>query len=274
MLEEKRKKIDETVCFLNKRKTIQPKVAIVLGSGLGGLTQEMEILDEISYREVPNFPVSTVKGHKGTLLLGRFNHTDLLVFNGRFHYYEGYPMSAVTYPEQILKGLGIRTIILSNAAGGMNPTFKIGDIMLIRDHINMFGTSPLIGPNDDLSGPRFPNMDEVYAKRLIKLAHQKAKESHISLQEGVYIGVSGPCFETPAEYRMFYTLGADAVGMSTVPEAIVAHHQGIEVFALSVITDLGIIGEIMNVSHEEVLAAAAQAEPIMLQIIRNMLPEI
>lgn len=274
MLEEKYRKIDETVRFLNRRKVTQPKVAIVLGSGLGGLTKEMEISDEIPYGEIPNFPVSTVKGHKGALLFGRLNHTDIMVFNGRFHYYEGYSMDVITYPEQILKNLGIKTIILSNAAGGLNPSFKIGDIMLIRDHINMFGTNPLIGPNDTTLGPRFPNMDEVYSRHLLRLAHRKAVEKQIHLQEGVYVGVPGPCFETPAEFRMFYMMGAAAVGMSTVPEAIMAHHRGIEVFALSVITDLGIIGMNTNASHDEVLATAARAEPRVMQVIREMLPEI
>ena len=171
-------------------------------------------------------------------------------------------------------GIGVKTIILSNAAGGMNPTFKVGDIMIIRDHINFFGTNPLLGPNDDELGPRFPNMNEVYSKRLIKLAHQKAAENNIHLQEGVYMGVSGPCFETPAEYRAYWILGADAVGMSTVPEAIAAHHRGMEIFALSVITDLGVVGQLAETSHEEVLAAANSAEPKMVKLICEMLPEM
>ncbi len=274
MLEESRRKIEETVSYLNNRKHISPKIAIVLGSGLGGLTQSMEIVDEIPYTEIPNFPVSTVKGHKGTMIFGRLGGREVLVFNGRMHYYEGYPMNVVTFPQQILKGLGIEIIILSNAAGGMNPTFKVGDIMVIKDHINMFGNNPLIGPNDDTSGPRFPNMSEVYSHRLIKLAYTKAKEVNVHLQEGVYIGVSGPCFETPAEYRMFHIMGADAVGMSTVPEAIMAHHRGLEVFALSVITDLGVVGQVMEASHEDVLQAANTAGPNMVKLICAMLPEM
>lgn len=274
MLEEKRQRIERTVEYLNNRKTINPKIAIVLGSGLGGLTEKVEIVDEISYYEIPYFPVSTVEGHKGTMVFGRLNGVEVLVFNGRFHYYEGYSMDVVTYPEQILNGLGIKTLILSNAAGGMNPTFQVGDIMLIRDHINHFFTNPLIGPNDDTLGPRFLNMSEAYSHRLVKLAQQTGKKLNIHLQEGVYIGVSGPCFETPSEYKMFYLFGADAVGMSTVPEVIMARHRGVEVFALSVITDLGIIGRVEKASHEEVLAAAAAAGPQMVELIYHMMPEI
>lgn len=274
MLQETKQQILETVEFLNHRKTINPKVGIVLGSGLGGLTKSLDIVDELPYKEIPNFPVSTVKGHKGTLIFGRLNGVEVVVLNGRFHYYEGYPMEVVTYPQQVFCGIGVKTIILSNAAGGMNPTFKVGDIMIIRDHINFFGTNPLLGPNDDELGPRFPNMNEVYSKRLIKLAHQKAAENNIHLQEGVYMGVSGPCFETPAEYRAYWILGADAVGMSTVPEAIAAHHRGMEIFALSVITDLGVVGQLAETSHEEVLAAANSAEPKMVKLICEMLPEM
>ena len=274
MLEETKQHIRETVAYLNKRMTVHPKVAIVLGSGLGGLTQALDVVDEIPYGEIPFFPVSTVKGHKGTLIFGRLNNVEVVVLNGRFHYYEGYPMEVVTYPQQVFCGIGVKAIILSNAAGGMNPTFRVGDIMVIRDHINFFGTNPLLGPNDDELGPRFPNMNEVYSKRLVKLAHRKASENGIHLQEGVYMGVSGPCFETPAEYKAYWILGADAVGMSTVPEAIVAHHRGMEIFALSVITDLGVVGHLAETSHEEVLAAANSAGPKMVKLICEMLPEM
>ncbi len=274
MLDEKKEKLQKTIVFLQKRMTINPKVAIVLGSGLGGLTKIMDIVEEIPYAEIPNFPVSTVKGHKGTLIFGRINQVDVVVLNGRFHYYEGYPMETVTYPEMVFAGLGIKILILSNAAGGMNPTFQVGDIMLIRDHINFFGTNPLIGPNDDTLGPRFPNMSEVYSRRLRKIAHQKAKEQQIHLQEGVYIGVTGPCFETPSEYKAYYLLGADAVGMSTVPEAIIGAYRGMEIFAFSVITDLGVVGQVMEATHEEVLQAAKTAEPKMIKLIYEMMPEL
>ena len=274
MSEEQKMKINATVAYLNERKTINPRVAIVLGSGLGGLTQEMEIIDEISYTDIPNFPVSTVEGHKGTLIFGKLNGVEVVVLNGRFHFYEGYTMDVVTYPEQVFCGLGVKVVILSNAAGGMNPSFKVGDIMIINDHINFFGTNPLIGHNDNELGPRFPNMSEVYSHRLINLAKEKAAEQSLTLQEGVYMGVTGPCYETPAEYRAYHILGADAVGMSTVPEAIIAHHRGMEIFALSVITDLGGVEEVVEASHEEVLAAAGAAGPKMVQLICAMLPEM
>ena len=274
MFEEKRMKIAETVSFLNSRKPLNPKIAIVLGSGLGGITAKIDVVEEIPYKEIPNFPISTVHGHKGTMIFGKLNGVEVLVFNGRFHYYEGYPMDVVTYPQRILPGLGVKTIILSNAAGGMNPTFKVGDIMLIRDHINLFGNNPLIGPNDDELGPRFPNMSEVYSHRLLKLAHQTGEKLNIYLQEGVYLGVTGPCFETPSEYKMFHIMGADAVGMSTVPEAIMARYLGLEVVALSVITDLGVVGKVMEASHEEVLEAAAKTGPKVVDLICNMLPGI
>ena len=274
MFEEKRKRIAQTAEYLNNRKTINPKIAIVLGSGLGGLTQKIDIVDEISYKEIPNFPISTVQGHKGTMIFGKLNGVNVVVFNGRFHYYEGYPMDVVTFPQQILPGIGVKTIILSNAAGGMNPTFKVGDIMLIRDHINLFGNNPLIGPNDDELGPRFPNMSEVYSHRLLKLAHQTSEKQNLHLQEGVYLGVTGPCFETPSEYKMFHIMGADAVGMSTVPEAIMSRYLGLDVFAFSVITDLGVVGKVMEASHEDVLKAAAQAGPRVVDLIYNMMPGI
>lgn len=274
MSEEQKTKINATVAYLNNRKTINPHIAIVLGSGLGGLTQELDIIDEIPYTDIPNFPVSTVPGHKGTLIFGRLNGVEVVVLNGRFHYYEGYSMDVVTYPEHVFCGIGIKTIILSNAAGGMNPSFKVGDIMIINDHINFFGTNPLIGRNDDELGPRFPDMSEVYSHRLIALAEEKAVEQSIPIQKGVYIGVTGPCFETPSEYRAYRILGADAVGMSTVPEAIVSHHRGMEIFALSVITDMGGLEEVEKASHEEVLAAAAAAGPKMVRLICAMLPEM
>lgn len=274
MLEEKKKRIEETIEYLNTKKSIDPKVAIVLGSGLGGLIDRIEIINEIPYGEIPNFPISTVKGHKGTLIFGRIDNVEVVVLNGRFHYYEGYPMSDVTYPEYVFKGLGVHSVVLSNASGGMNPTFKVGDIMIIRDHINFFGTNPLIGPNDDTLGPRFPNMSEVYNRNLIRRAHQIAKEENIHLQEGVYIGVTGPSFETPSEYKAYYILGADAVGMSTVPEAIVSHYLGMKVFALSVVTDLGVVGQIMDAKHDDVLLAAKEAEPKMTRIIQRLIPDL
>jgi purine-nucleoside phosphorylase len=260
--------------FLKKEKTANPKSAIILGSGLGNLVNTMKKEKEIPYSDIPGYPISTVKGHQGTFIFGKLNGVDVIVLNGRFHYYEGYTMKEVTLPVHVLKELGVQNLILSNAAGGMNPTFKVGEVMVIRDHINLFGTNPLIGVNDDTLGPRFPDMHDAYYKPFIELAHRIARQENFHLQEGVYMGVSGPCFETPAEYKMFYMMGADAVGMSTVPETIVARYRGIRVFAVSVITDLGIVGMIEKVSHEEVLNAAHSAAPFMEKLVCGMLIEM
>ncbi|MDL2231078.1 purine-nucleoside phosphorylase [Bacteroidales bacterium OttesenSCG-928-L19] len=267
-------RIKKIADFLNQKKVGNPKVAIVLGSGLGGLVEQLTIHLKIPYREIPDFPISTVKGHESNWIYGQLNGVDVIVLSGRFHYYEGYSMQEVTLPMQIFKELGVEKVILSNAAGGMNPTFKVGEVMVIRDHINLFGTNPLLGPNNDDIGPRFPDMSEAYSKKMIKLAFEIAKKHHLHLQEGVYMGVTGPCYETPAEYKMFYIMGADAVGMSTVPETIIARYRGMEVFALSVITDLGIVGQTEKISHDEVLQAAKVAEPTMLKLVYEMLPLI
>jgi len=268
------KKMKETGQFLSAKMKNKPQIGIILGSGLGGLVQHLEIELEIPYNEIPNFPVSTVKGHRGSLIFGKMNNVDVIVCSGRFHFYEGYTMQEVTFPIQVMKELGIKKLIVSNAAGGMNPSFKVGDIMLIRDHINLFPTNPLLGPNDDEMGPRFLDMSEAYSKKMLKIAFECAKDLDIHVQNGVYVGVTGPCFETPAEYRMFNILGGDAVGMSTVPETIVARHRGMEVFGLSVITDLGIVGQVEKVSHEEVLQAANIAGPKMVKLVYEMLPRL
>jgi len=267
-------KIKETGLFLASKMKSNPQIGIILGSGLGGLVQHLEIEEEVTYATIPNFPVSTVKGHRGSLIFGKLNGVDVIVCSGRFHYYEGYTMQEVTFPIQVMKELGVKKLIVSNASGGMNPTFKVSDIMLIRDHINLFPTNPLIGPNDDERGPRFLDMSEPYSKKMLKVAFECAKELDIHVQSGVYVGVTGPCFETPAEYRMFYIIGGDAVGMSTVPETIVARHLGMEVFGLSVISDLGIVGQVENVSHDEVLQAANVAGPKVVQLVCAMLPRI
>ncbi|MCQ2286031.1 MAG: purine-nucleoside phosphorylase [Bacteroidales bacterium] len=265
-------KINESASFLKSKITVNPKIAIVLGSGLGDLAKSVEVTEEISYKDIPNFPVSTVAGHKGSLMFGRLNGVEVVVMNGRFHYYEGYHMNDVVFPVRVFNALGIKKLILSNAAGGMNPTFQIGDIMVIRDHINLFCNNPLIGKNYDELGPRFVSMNDAYSKDFIKIAFDVAKKNNIYLQKGVYIGVSGPCYETPAEYRAFNILGADAVGMSTVPEVIAARHMGMEVFALSVITDLGVVGIVEVASHEAVLKAAAEAGPRMVKLVSDMVP--
>ena len=250
--------------------TTSPKTAIILGTGLGQLASEITDKFEISYSEIPNFPVSTVEGHSGKLIFGKLGGVDILAMQGRFHYYEGYNMKEVTFPVRVMYELGIKTLFVSNAAGGMNPEFKIGDIMIITDHINFFPEHPLRGKNFP-TGPRFPDMHETYDHELIKLATDIAKEKNIRLTYGVYVGTQGPTFETPAEYRMYRTLGGDAVGMSTVPEVIVAHHCGIRTFGVSVITDLGGFDVPVEVSHEEVQEAANQAQPFMTEIMREMI---
>ena len=249
---------------------INPKTAIILGTGLGHLADEIEIKQTIPYAEIPNFPQSTVEGHSGQLLLGLLGGKEVVAMQGRFHYYEGYSMKEVTFPIRVIYELGIRTLFVSNAAGGTNPNFSVGDIMIITDHINFFPEHPLRGKNFP-TGPRFPDMHEVYDKQLIALADEIAREKGIKVQHGVYLGTQGPTFETPAEYRMFALLGADSVGMSTVPEVIVAHHCGMKVFGVSVITDLGGFDNPVEVSHEEVQKAANAVQPLMTAIMREMI---
>ena len=256
-------KIQETASWLKERMTTSPKTAIILGTGLGQLASEITDAYYFSYNEIPNFPISTVEGHAGRLIFGKLGDKDIMAMEGRFHYYEGYDMKQVTFPERVMYELGIETLFVSNAAGGMNPDFLIGDI-------NMFPEHPLRGKNFP-TGPRFPDMHEAYNKQLIALANDIAAEKNIRLVHGVYMGVSGPTFETPAEYRAFRRLGADAVGMSTVPEVIVACHCGIKVFGMSIITDLGLEGQAVEVSHEEVQVAANKAQPLMTEIMREMI---
>ena len=253
--------------------TSSPKIAIILGSGLGELASEITDAIEIPYEEIPNFPVSTVEGHSGKLIFGKLGGKDIMAMKGRFHYYEGYSMKEVTFPQRVMYELGIKTLFVSNAAGGMNPAFKIGDLMVITDHINFFPEHPLRGKNFP-TGPRFPDMHQAYDPDLIKLASKIAKEKKIRLVYGVYTGVQGPTFETPAEYRMYRTLGGDTVGMSTVPEVIVANHCGIRVFGISIVTDLGGFDVPVEVSHEEVQEAANRAQPIMTGLIREMVSRL
>lgn len=263
-------KIQETATFLRSRIHTNPKTAIILGTGLGKLAEEITDKYEISYQDIPNFPVSTVEGHSGKLIFGKLGDKDIMAMQGRFHFYEGYSMKEVTFPIRVMKELGIRTLFVSNAAGGMNQDFEIGDLMIITDHINFFPEHPLRGKNIPY-GPRFPDMSEAYSKELIQKADKIAEEKGIKVQHGIYIGTQGPTFETPAEYKMFHILGADAVGMSTVPEVIVAKHCGINVFGVSVITDLGVEGKIVEVSHEEVQKAADEAQPRMTTIMRELI---
>ena len=267
-------KILETVDFLkSKTNGFEPEVGIVLGSGLGGLTDVIENQIAIPYSEIVNFPVSTVKGHKGKLIFGTLNGRKVVAMQGRFHYYEGYSTAEVTFPIRVFKFLGIRLLVLSNASGGINPNFNVSDIMFITDHINLL-PNPLIGKNDDRIGTRFPEMSEAYNKNVLALADKIAHELKIQVQHGVYVGDTGPSYETPAEYNYYRVIGGDCVGMSTVPEVIVARHCGLPVFAVSVITDLGGKDIAVQVTHEEVINAANVAEPKMTAILKEMLKRL
>ena len=263
-------KIQETASWLKARMTTSPTTAIVLGTGLGQLASEISDTYEFAYQDIPNFPVSTVEGHSGKLIFGKLGGVDVMAMQGRFHFYEGYSMKEVTFPVRVMYELGIKTLFVSNAAGGMNPSFKIGDLMIITDHINFFQEHPLRGKNFP-TGPRFPDMHETYDQQMVRQADEIAREKGIKVQHGVYVGVQGPTFETPAEYKMYHILGGDAVGMSTVPEVIVAHHCGTKTFGISVITDLGGFDDPVEVSHEEVQEAANKAQPLMTEIMREMI---
>ena len=266
-------KIQETAAFLKERMTSKPETAIILGSGLGHLADEIEVENEIAYSEIPNMPVSTVEGHSGKLLFGKLGGKEILAMQGRFHYYEGYSMKEVTFPIRVMYELGIKNLLVSNAAGGMNPAFHVGDLMVIDDQINLFPENPLRGKNFP-TGPRFPSMHQTFDPEFIKIVDEAANRLGIKIFKGVYLGTQGPTFETPAEYRMFRKMGADAVGMSTVPEVIVAVHCGIRVFGISVITDLGGFDEAVKVSHEEVQAAADAAQPRMTALMKELIKAI
>ena len=264
-------KINQAVAFLKEKISQSPNTGIVLGTGLGGLLHDIEIITEIPYQEIPHFPIATVTSHQGKLILGRVENKIILAMKGRFHYYEGYSMKEVTFPIRIMKMLGIQTLMLSNASGGLNPEFEIGDIMVIEDHIDLFPENPLRGQNLDQFGDRFPDMSEAYCKEMIQLASEIAQQNNITLRKGVYAGVQGPNLETPAEYRYLRTIGADAVGMSTVPEVIVAAQSGMKIFALSAITDLCTPGNIKKINLPDILQAAAKAEPSMRQVLLTLI---
>ena len=263
-------KIQETASWLKKRMTTSPETAIILGTGLGQLATEITDSYEFSYKDIPNFPVSTVEGHAGKLIFGKLGGKDIMAMEGRFHYYEGYSMKEVTFPIRVMYELGIKTLFVSNASGGMNPEFKIGDLMIITDHINLFPEHPLRGKNFP-TGPRFPDMHETYDHALINEADNIAREKGILRARAVHVGGQHPPCEAPAGYRMYHRMGGDAVGMSTVPEVIVAHHCGIRTFGISVITDLGLEDTPVEVSHEEVQVAANAAQPLMTEIMREMI---
>lgn len=266
--------IKETAAYLREQSAEMPKIAIILGTGLGDLVNHIDVEKEIPYADIPHFPVSTVQGHSGKLIFGKLGGKKIVAMQGRFHYYEGYDMKQVTFPVRVFKEIGVETLFVSNASGGMNKEFQVGDVMIITDHINLFPENPLRGKNYDELGPRFPAMTEAYSHALIDMADDIAREDNLHLMHGVYVGTPGPTFETPAEYEYFRVIGGDAVGMSTVPEVIVANHAGMRVFGVSVITDLG--GKDIDVapSHEEVQQAAVKAQPVMTHVIKKMLERI
>ena len=268
------KTIGVTANYISERVQEEVEAGIILGSGLGGLVNEIDIKQTILYKDIPNFPLSTVEGHNGTLIYGMLGGKKVLAMQGRFHFYEGYSMKEVTFPVRVMNKLGINHLMVSNACGGLNPDYRVGDLMIINDHINMFPEHPLHGVNITELGPRFPDMSQVYCKELRDKAKVIALKNNIEVKEGVYVGVQGPTFETPAEYKMFRILGGDVVGMSTVPEVIVARHMGMKVFGISIVTDSGVPGEIVQISHEEVQEVAMRSEPSMSLILKNLISQI
>lgn len=264
------REIKETSKFLQKKTGNRPEVGIVLGTGLGGLVNDIDIEFKINYNSIPNFPVSTVEGHEGQMIFGTLSGKPVVAMQGRFHYYEGYSMQEVTFPVRVMKMLGVKFLIFSNASGGVNPEFEVGDIMFIRDHINLL-PNPLIGKNIEELGPRFPDLSEAYDKSILRKATDVALKHGIKHHTGIYASVSGPTFETPAEYHFIRLLGADCVGMSTVPEVIAARHMNLKCFAVSVVSDLGVEGKIVEVTHEDVIDAASHVEPKMTMIIKDLL---
>lgn len=264
----------ESVEYIRSRTSVQPTIGIILGTGLGGLVKEIEIVDEIEYKDIPNFPVSTVESHKGKLIFGNLGGKQVVAMQGRFHYYEGYNMKQVTFPVRVMKLLGVQRLFVSNASGGVNPDFEVGEIMIQDDHINMFPEHPLVGKNFDELGPRFPDMSQPYDRKMIETAKEIAAENNIKVSVGTYLGLTGPTLETPAEYKYVRVIGADAVGMSTVPEVIVARHMDIPCFAISIITDLGVPGKIKEVSLQDVIDVANRQEPKMTLIMRELIARV
>lgn len=269
-----RKKRNEALSFIQNQTELRPNYMLILGTGLGQLAEEMDVETEITYDKIPHFPVSTVEGHAGKLLFGTLGGKEVVAMQGRFHYYEGYTMQQIVFPVRVLKANGADTLFVSNACGGMNPNHSRGDIMLIRDHINMIGDNPLMGPNDDELGPRFPDMSEPYSERLMDIARNVALENNLQMHQGVYVALSGPMLETKSEYRFLRLIGADVVGMSTVPEVIAAVHMGMEVLGISAITDECFPDALKPVNMEEILEAAGIAEPKMTRVIVNVLKKL
>ncbi len=267
-------KFKESYAYIQSKTNVKPTVGIILGTGLGGLVKEINIIDEIPYKDIPHFPLSTVQSHSGKLIFGELGGKHVVAMQGRFHFYEGYTMQEVTFPVRVMKLMGIERLFLSNASGGVNPDYEVGEIMIIDDHINLFPAHPLIGKNFDDLGPRFPDMSQPYCKKMIALAQDIAKENNIRVAQGVYAGLTGPTLETPAEYKYVRVIGADTVGMSTVPEVIVARHMEIPCFAISIITDLGVPGKIQETSVEDVIEVANQQEPKMTKIMKELISRV
>jgi purine-nucleoside phosphorylase len=263
--------VQETVNFIKNKTNFTPEYGVILGSGLGSFTDDLKIEFTLPYHEIPNFPVSTVAGHKGALVFGTIGNKKVVAMQGRFHYYEGYSMQEVTFPVRVMKYIGVTKLIVSNASGGVNPNYKVGSIVVIKDHINMMPEHPLRGKNDERFGPRFVNMSEPYSVKMIAKVKEIAIAQNIEVFDGVYMGLQGPTFETLHEYKMVKVLGADCVGMSTVPEVIVARHMDLETFGISVITDIGSEEHLENITHEEVLKAANAAEPKVRQLIKELI---
>ena len=267
-------KINETLGVIKKVTDEDYPVGIILGTGLGGLVNEIEIEHQIDYEDLPHFPLSTVESHQGKLIFGKIGDKNVVAMQGRFHFYEGYSMQQITYPVRVMKFLGVKTLLVSNACGGMNPIYRRGDIMLMADHINLLGDNPLIGKNEDELGPRFPDMSEPYSEDLMNIAEDVALENKIKLQKGVYVAVPGPNLETKAEYRFLRAIGADVVGMSTIPENIVANHMGMKVLGISIITDECFPDNLKPVNVEEIIATAMKAEPKMTLIMKEVIKRI
>jgi len=267
-------KIEEAKVYLQKHIKVAPEIGLILGSGLGDLADEIQSPVVVEYSEIPNFPLSTVEGHAGQLILGELEGKQVMAMKGRFHFYEGYSMEAVTFPVRVMKALGVKLLVVTNACGGLNPKLHPGALMVINDHINFIGTNPLIGKNEKILGPRFPDMSQAYAPELIQLAHQVGDQLGIATHEGVYLAISGPNYFSKAELRMVTALGADTIGMSTVPEVIVAAHGGMKTLGISCVTDMAIPDSLESISHEQVMEVASQTKPRFIKLVKGILSEV
>lgn len=267
-------KLEETKKYLLNFIDINPEIGLILGSGLGVLADEIENPTIIDYKDIPNFPVSTVEGHAGQLVIGRLTDKQVIAMKGRFHYYEGYSMKEVTFPVRVMKALGVKLLLVTNACGGLNPNLYPGALVVINDHINMTGNNPLIGPNYSELGPRFPDMSDAYDKDLVKLVHRVGKEIRIETHEGVYVSISGPTYSSKAESKMFQLIGADTIGMSTVPEVIIAKHSGMKIIGISCVTDMAILEGSETISHEQVMEVANQTRPKFIKLVKAVINEV